>query len=113
MTPGDVVLIALPQFAGGPPKLRPALFLATRPGPYQTALICGISTQLNQQRPNWDELIEPADDDFVASGLHRASVIRLSYLYGTDPSEFAGAIGQINAVRLVRLRERLSDLLRR
>ena len=60
-TPGDVVLIPLSQFAGGPPKLRPALILASLPGPYQTNLVCGISTQLQQQVPNWDEVIQPGD----------------------------------------------------
>jgi mRNA interferase MazF len=107
-SPGDVVLLRLSQFAGGQPKLRPALVLSSLPGPYQTQLICGISTQLQQQVPNWDELIQPGDADFASSGLHRASVIRLSYLHATDPAEFAGAIGQIDAVRLDRLLARLA-----
>ncbi len=47
MRPGDVVLIQLPQVAGGPPKSRPALVLALLPGAYQNVLICGISTQLS------------------------------------------------------------------
>ncbi len=34
MKPGDVVLIRLPQTAGGPSKLRPALVLAALPGPF-------------------------------------------------------------------------------
>lgn len=41
MKPGDVVLIRLPQAAGEPPKLRPALILALLPGPFQSLLICG------------------------------------------------------------------------
>jgi mRNA interferase MazF len=60
MTPGDVVLTRLPQFAGGAPKLRPALLLASLPGPYQTQLVCGISPQLHHQQPHGDELIQPA-----------------------------------------------------
>lgn len=44
MNPGDVVLIPLPQFAGGTAKLRPALVLSLLPGPYQNVLLCGIST---------------------------------------------------------------------
>ena len=58
---GDVVLIPLSQFADGPRKLRPALILASLPGPYQTNLVCGISTQLQQQVPDWDEVIQPGD----------------------------------------------------
>ena len=112
MTPGGVVLIPLPQVGATAPKLRPALVLAALPGPYQNLLLCGISTQLHQLQPNWDELIQPGDADFPASGLRRASVIRLSYLYAADPGEIAGLIGQIEPVRLQRLRRRLSDHLR-
>jgi mRNA interferase MazF len=111
MKPGDVVLIRLPQVAGGPPKLRPALVLAKLPGPFQNVLICGISTQLQDLQADWDELVEPKDTDFSASGLHRVSAIRLSYLYSTDSSEISGAIGRINSERLFRLLNRLSNLL--
>jgi mRNA interferase MazF len=112
VSPGDVVLISLPQLGGGAAKLRPALLLADLPGPYQNLLLCGISTQLQQIQPNWDELIQPGDADFAASGLHQASVIRLSYLYAADPSEIAGKIGSIDTSRLQRLRQRLSDHVR-
>jgi mRNA interferase MazF len=107
-SPGDIVLIPLPQFAGGPPKLRPALLLASLPGPYQTHVVCGISTQLHQRVPDWDELIQPGDADFASSGLHRASIIRLSYIHATDPTELAGVIGQIEPARLDRLLTRLA-----
>lgn len=112
MNPGDVVLIALPQIGGTGLKLRPALLLAALPGPYQNLLLCGISTQLHQLQTNWDELIQPGDADFAASGLHRASIIRLSYLYAADPTEVSGVIGRIDPARLQRLRRRLSDHLR-
>lgn len=112
MNPGDVVLISLPQAAGGPPKLRPALQLAPLPGPFQNVLICGISTQLQLLQPNWDEVIQPGDVDFVSSGLHRASSIRLSYLYAAELAEIAGVIGQVDPTRLHRLVARLSDHLR-
>ncbi len=112
MKPGDVVLISLPQIGGIASKLRPALLLATLPGPYQNLLLCGISTQLHQLEPNWDELIQPGDADYPASGLHRASIIRLSYLYAADPTEVSGVIGQIDPARFQRLRLRLSGHLR-
>jgi len=112
VNPGDVVLIPLTQHGGATPKLRPALLLAALPGPYQNLLICGISTQLQQLQANWDELVQAADTDFPSSGLHRASVIRLSYLHAADPTEIAGTIGQIDPSRLQRLRQRLSDHLR-
>jgi mRNA interferase MazF len=109
LKPGDVVLIQLPQIGGGQHKLRPALLLAALPGPYQNLLLCGISTQLHQLQANWDELVQPGDGDYAASGLHCASIVRLSYLYAADPSEVSGVIGRIDPARFQRLRQRLSD----
>jgi mRNA-degrading endonuclease toxin of MazEF toxin-antitoxin module len=109
MTPGDVALIPLPQVAGSPRKLRPTLVLAASPGSYQTLLVCGISTQLYQQQPDWDELIKPADADIGPSGLHRPSTIRLSYLHAADPREIAGVIGRVDPTRLERLLRRLAE----
>jgi len=111
MTPGGVVLIRLPQVAGGAAKLRPALVLALLPGSYQNVLICGISTQLHDFLPDWDDLIRPGDPDYAGSGLHRASGIRLSYLHAADTREISGAIGRISVERLNRMRSRLGRLL--
>ena len=102
MREGDVVLIQLPQVAGGPSKSRPALVLALLPGVYQNVLICGISTQLHDLEPDWDDKIEPSDADFVESGLRRTSAIRPSYLYGADVREISGVIGRVDVVRLNR-----------
>ena len=111
MTPGDLVLIRLPQATGGPPKLRPALVLAELPGPFQSLLICGVSTRLRDLQPNWDELISPGDADYSTSGLRERSAIRLSYLYAADQHEIAGVIGRIEPERLRMLRERLARAL--
>ncbi len=112
MNPGDVILIPLPQLGGGSPKLRPALVLVSLPGPFQSLLLCGISTQLATLQPNWDELIQSGDADFASSRWRYTSAIRLSYLYAADPGEIAGVIGHIDPTRLQRLRQRLSDHLR-
>jgi len=112
MTPGDVILIPLPQLGGATPKLRPALLLADLPGPYQNLLLCGISSQLQLLETNWDELVQTRDPDFASSGLHATSAIRLSYLHAADPGEIVGVIGTIDPSRLQRLRQRLSDHLR-
>ena len=104
-----MVLVSLAQTGGGPPKLRPALVLSLLPGPYQNVLICGISTHLHTLQPIWDELIQPSDADFKGSGLHRASSIRLSFLYAVDRAEITGRIGSIDPARLARLRSRLAQ----
>ena len=112
MSPGDVVLVRLPQVGAGAVKLRPALFLTPLSGPYQDGLLCGISTQLHNILPNWDELIQPGDVDFGASGIIQASVIRLSYLRAVTSAEIIGLIGTIDPSRLLRIRQHLSDYLR-
>ena len=108
MKEGDIVLIRLPQTGGGALKLRPALVLSLLPGPYQNALLCGVSTRLLNLEKDWDELIEPSDAEFANSGLHRASSIRLSFLYAADASEITGTIGSVDPARLARLRTRLA-----
>jgi mRNA interferase MazF len=39
-------------------------------------LVCGLNTQLHQRVAGFDENIAPADNEFAASGLKAASLIR-------------------------------------
>ena len=110
MREGDVLLTPLPQ-GDGTVKDRPALFLMRMP-PFQDFLVCGISTQIQQAVPDFDETVVPADSDFRTSGLKAASLIRLGYLAVLPRSEFKGRIGSLSAVRRKRLLTRLSDFLR-
>lgn len=109
MRPGKVVLLRMPQLDLSPGKLRPALVIADLPGPFGDVLVCGISSQLRQEIPQWDERLSPADPDFGDSGLKVASVIRLNWLAAVSPSASAGVLGSIAVERLARLRRRLSS----
>ena len=110
MKQGDIILTPLPQ-ANGQVKNRPALFLREMP-PFNDALVCGISTQLHQQVPHFDELITHQDGDFIASGLVADSVIRLGFLAVIPNSQLMGSIGSIAPERHRRLLQNLSDYLR-
>jgi len=110
MKEGDVLLAPLLQ-GDGTLKDRPALCL-TRMPPFQDFLVCGISTQIQQAVPDFDETIAPADADFRTSGLKAASLIRLGYLAVLPRSEFKGRIGSVSAARRRRLLTRLSNFLR-
>jgi mRNA interferase MazF len=110
MREGDVLLAPLLQ-GDGTLKVRPALFLKRMP-PFQDFLVCGISTQIQQAAPDFDETIAPADADFRTSGLKAASLIRLGYLAVLPRSEFTGRIGSVSAVRRKRLLNKLSVFLR-
>jgi mRNA interferase MazF len=110
MKEGDLLLASLPQ-GDGTRKDRPALFLKRMP-PFEDVLVCGVSSQLQQAVPDFDETIVPSDPDFRTSGLKAASLIRLGYLAVLPRSEFKGRIGSVSAARRERLLTRLSEFLR-
>ncbi len=62
--PGQIVLFRFPRTDLAEGKLRPALLIREAPGPYDDWLICMISSQLHQQIPGFDEVIEDGDSDF-------------------------------------------------
>ena len=109
MNEGDVVLTPLPQ-SDGRIKHRPAMVLRKMP-PFGDLLVCGVSTQLHQAVAGFDDLIEPQHNDFRASGLKAASVIRLGFLAVLPASSFIGGMGTISAERHRRLLTRLSQFL--
>ena len=67
MYQGDVVLTPVPQ-ADGVIKNRPAIFLREMPR-YRDVLVCGVSTQLQQEVKGFDEIIHWSDSDFAGTGL--------------------------------------------
>ncbi|MGA7955272.1 MAG: type II toxin-antitoxin system PemK/MazF family toxin [Gloeobacterales cyanobacterium] len=109
MQEADVVLTPVPQ-ANGAIKNRPAIILREMP-PYKDLLVCGISTQLHQRVPDFDEIIMPSDTDFVASGLRAESLIRLGFLAVLPRRNIIGSIGLISSERHHRLLKTLSNYL--
>lgn len=109
MKEGDVILTPVPQ-ANGQIKNRPALFLREMP-PFNDALVCGISTQLQQQVTGFDEIIRRQDADFASSGLVADSLFRLGFLALIPRNKLIGSIGSIAPARHKRLLKNLSDYL--
>jgi mRNA interferase MazF len=95
---------------GGQIKNRPAIILRELP-PYRDLLVCGVSTQLQQFVPGFDELIISKDKDFVSSGLIADSVIRLGFLAVVQRKTVLGSIGKIATERHNRLLRILSAYL--
>lgn len=106
MKEGDIILTPLPQ-ADEQVKNRPALFLRAM-SPYGDALVCGISTQLHQRVPGFDDVIARDDSDYADSGLLSDSVIRLGFLAVIPQRRLIGSIGSISRDRHRLLLERLS-----
>jgi mRNA interferase MazF len=109
MKEGDIILIALRQ-ADGQFKNRPALLLRSFP-PFGDWLICGISSQLHQRVPDFDEVLALADLDYASSGLRAESVIRLGFLAVVPVRDILGSIGSVAPERHHRLLDRLSNFL--
>lgn len=109
MKEADVVLTPIPQ-ADGTIKNRPVILLRELP-PYRDLLVCGISTQLHQEVVDFDNIISPADPDFVASGLRTQSLIRLGFLAVIPRRQIIGSIGEISSERHQHLLKTLSDYL--
>ncbi|MEB3311089.1 MAG: type II toxin-antitoxin system PemK/MazF family toxin [Snowella sp.] len=109
MQESKIILTPIPQ-ANGATKNRPALVLRKMPK-YQDFLVCGISTQLKQYIPNFDEIISSDDVDFESSGLTSPSVIRLSFLTVIPNKNVLGAIGNISIERYQRLIANLTNYL--
>ena len=108
MKGGSVILTPLLQ-ADGLAKNRPALVF-TAVSLFGDLLVCGISTRLRLQVPDFDEVVDSHDPDFSTSGLFAPSLIRLGYVTTVPLAVVKGRIGAISSVRYPRLVARLADL---
>ena len=108
-SPGQIALVRFPHTDLEMGKPRPVLLLEKAPGAYDDWLICMISSRMNQAIPNFDEVLNPADRDFSASGLSIPSVVRVSRLAVVSANRFLGKIGQIDPTRLERIRQRIAS----
>jgi len=102
----DIILAPFPQ-ADGIVKNRPALLLRELP-PFGDFLVCGISTQIHQAVPEFDDIIAQHHTDFSSSGLVSNSVIRLGFLAVLPRQRILGSIGSVATERPARLLTNLS-----
>ncbi len=105
---GQIVLFQFPQTDLAAGKLRLALLLGRLPGSFDDWLICMISSQTRHFIPQFDELIQESDGDFIQSGLKVASVIRVGRLAVASANILLGAVGQISPTRLKLIKNRLA-----
>jgi mRNA interferase MazF len=108
---GQIALFKFPQADLAQGKLRPALLLGKLPGQFDDWLICMISSQLQHFIQEFDEIVQPNDNDFVQSGLKTVSVIRVGRLAVVDGGALLGAIGEIDTERLRRVKTHLANWL--
>lgn len=111
MKPGNIVLIRFPQADLQAGKLRPALIVAIAPGRHADLLLALISSRMHQAIPQFDEIVDPDDDDYANTGLKTRSVIRLGRLASVEASVVSARLGNVSTSRLRRVRRRLADWL--
>jgi len=105
--PGDVVVAPLAQADGGA-KPRPVLLLRELPG-FGDYLACGISTQMHQAIKRFDLILSPGSSEFVSSGLHTESVVRLGYVGVVPVRKMTRRLGRLSPSTLAGLQRRLAD----
>ena len=103
MSEGQIGLADLGQ-SDGSRKRRPVVLLRELPG-YGDFLVCGISTQLHQTIPGFDEVLRPTP----ANALKLPSVVRLANLVAIPQTDVIRVIGVIPATLHADLLRRLSD----
>jgi len=92
-------------------KLRPALVVAIAPGRHSDLLLALVSSRIDQSTAGFDEIINVADSDYIATGLKVASIVRLGRLASVESSVVNGRLGSISNERLIRIKNRLSEWL--
>ena len=65
-------------------------------------------SNLDQNVPDFDEVVTPNDVDFKDSGLKVPSLIRIGRLAVVDGGILIGKLGQIDTQRLLRIKQKLS-----
>ncbi len=106
--PGQIVVTTFPYTDLSSTKLRPVLLLRQTSERFDDWLVCMVSSQLHQTDAQVDEVLMPADADFVVSGLKTPSLLRLTRLAVLDGALMVGSIGTIANDRLVAIRQRLA-----
>jgi mRNA interferase MazF len=109
MMAGDIALTSLPQ-ADGSTKMRPVLLLKRFP-PFGDFLVCGISSQVQQEVVGFDYVVNSGTAEFASSGLKVTSLVRLGFLAVLPESHLAGKLGSVSGTTVNTLLRRLSDYL--
>ncbi len=113
MKPGDIVLIRFPQADLKQGKLRPALVIAIAPGRHPDLLLALVSSRIDQSTAGFDEIIDVADSDYIATNLKVTSVVRLGRLASVESSVVNACLGNISNERLIKIKKSLIDWLQK
>ncbi len=96
MTKGKVVLIPFPFDDLTTSKVRPAVCSTDPIGPHRHVVLAFISSQRPQDSTAIDLVLDPGQEDFAATGLRVASVLRLHRLVTLATSLIQRELGELS-----------------
>jgi mRNA interferase MazF len=109
MKAGDIVLVRFPQTDLKAGKLCPALVIAIAPSRHSDLLLALVSSRIYQAIPEFDDIIDMSDADYIETGPKTTSVVRLSRLATVESSVISARLGNISLERLDCIIIRLTD----
>ena len=108
MKAADIALTIIPQ--DRQQKKRPVLILKIFPK-YNDLLVCAISSQLHQEVPGFDLLLEDSHPAFIDSGLKTSSIFRLGTLAVMPRGQIIGTIGSLKQDLYEKIIQNLTNFL--
>jgi mRNA interferase MazF len=70
-----------------------------------------VSSRLEHEITGFDEIVRPGETDFEKSWLKVASLLRIGRLAAVNKDILVGRIGEIDTVRLLRIKRKLAEWL--
>lgn len=111
MTKGKVVLVPFPFDDLSATKVRPAVCLTNPVGLYHHIILAFITSQIPTDLLETDIVLDTSHPDFAASGLHKASIIRLDHLMTVRKSLIERELGILSSDTQNQIAKKLCKLL--
>jgi mRNA interferase MazF len=110
MTKGRIVLVPFPFDDMTASKMRPAVCLTDPIGPYRHVVVAFISSQMPVDVVVTDVVLDPQREDFGATGLRVASVLRLHRLVTLTTTLIRRDMGKLSQAWQAEVHQKLAVL---
>ncbi|MFP4394801.1 MAG: type II toxin-antitoxin system PemK/MazF family toxin [Anaerolineales bacterium] len=105
-----VILVPFPFDDLSSSKVRPAVCLTEPIGPDDHVVLAFITSHISDQPLTTDLVIDSTDPDFVLTGLHVSSMLRLHRLMTVTTALIRRELGQLPSRHRVQVDNRLQKL---
>jgi mRNA interferase MazF len=112
MTKGKIVLVPFPYDDLSTNKLRPAACLTNPMGARRHVLLAYITIHLPTHLQETDIKLNANHPDFVATGLHQSSIIRLHHLVTVSTVIIQRELGELPSEIQAQIMEKLCHFLK-